>query len=68
MSAKDKTLLVCDCNRTMPLDGAALSRALGLPAPLHVHSMMCQRELAQFSEGARGGRRRRVHAGAAIAR
>jgi hypothetical protein len=54
MSAADKTLLVCDCNRTMPLDGAALARALALPSPLHVHSMMCQRELAQFSQAAHG--------------
>ncbi|MCC7216920.1 MAG: 4Fe-4S binding protein [Burkholderiales bacterium] len=38
----------------MPLDGAALGRALGLPAAVPVHSMLCQRELARFSEGARG--------------
>jgi GMP synthase (glutamine-hydrolysing) len=31
MTVADKTLLVCNCNRTMPLDGAALGRALGLP-------------------------------------
>jgi ferredoxin len=54
MSVKDKTVLVCDCNGTMPLDGAALARALGVASPLHVHSAMCQRELAQFSESARG--------------
>ena len=54
MTAADKTLLVCNCNRTMPIDAAALSRALALPARLHVHSMMCQRELAQFSEAAKG--------------
>jgi ferredoxin len=54
MSAPDKTLLVCNCNRTMPLDGAALGRALEMPSPVHVHSMMCQRELAQFSQAAQG--------------
>ena len=54
MSAADKTVLVCNCNGTMPLDGAALARALALPAPLRVHAMMCQRELAQFSESAQG--------------
>jgi len=54
MSAADKTILVCDCNRTMPLDGAALARALALPSPLPVHSMMCQRELAQYSQAAQG--------------
>jgi ferredoxin len=54
MTVADKTLFVCNCNKTMPLDGPALGRALGLPAPPQVHSMMCQRELAQFSEGAQG--------------
>jgi ferredoxin len=54
MSAKDKTLLVCNCNRTMPLDGASLARALDAAAPIKVHSMMCQRELAEFSAAAQG--------------
>ena len=54
MSAADKTLLVCNCNRTMPLDGASLARALDTAAPIKVHSMMCQRELAQFAAGAQG--------------
>ena len=54
MSAADKTLLVCNCNRTMPLDGASLARALDAAAPINVYSMMCQRELAQFAAGAQG--------------
>ncbi len=29
MTIADKTLFVCNCNKTMPLDGAALGRALG---------------------------------------
>jgi ferredoxin len=53
MSLADKTLLVCNCNRTMPLDGAALGRALGR-SPLDLHSMMCQRELSAFAEAAQG--------------
>ncbi|MFO1312101.1 MAG: 4Fe-4S binding protein [Burkholderiales bacterium] len=54
MTIADKTLLVCNCNRTMPLDGAALGRALGLPGDVPVHTTMCQRELARFSGAAKG--------------
>ena len=32
----------------MPIDGAALARALGRHAPLPVHHAMCQRDLAAF--------------------
>ena len=34
MSLADKNLHLCSCNGTMPLDAAALARALALPAPL----------------------------------
>lgn len=54
MTISDKTLLVCNCNRTMPLDGAALGRALGLPSAPRIHSMMCQREVSEFSNAAQG--------------
>ncbi|MDH4389870.1 MAG: 4Fe-4S binding protein [Aquabacterium sp.] len=52
-----KTLL-CDCNRTMPLDRPALAKALaqtpgasaeGIDAPL---SLLCRREAAQFQRAA----------------
>jgi len=54
MTIEDKTLFVCNCNRTMPLDGAALGRALGTKTAPHVHTLLCQRELAQFADGASG--------------
>lgn len=54
MSIADKPLLLCNCNHTMPLDGAVLARALGRAAPARVHSMMCQRELALFKDAAQG--------------
>jgi ferredoxin len=54
MAVAGKTLFVCNCNRTMPLDGTALGRALELPAAPLVHTMLCQRELAAFSAGAQG--------------
>ncbi|MCB1494004.1 MAG: 4Fe-4S binding protein [Rhodobiaceae bacterium] len=40
--------LVCDCEGTMTLDGAKLADALGLPAPLRVHSHLCRTEIAAF--------------------
>ena len=54
MSVADKTLLLCDCNRTMPLDAPRWRGARACrPAP-RVHAMMCQRELAAFAAAARG--------------
>ena len=52
MTVAAKTLFVCNCNRTMPLDGEALGRALSLPSAPTVHTMLCQRELDQFAAGA----------------
>jgi ferredoxin len=54
MTVATKSLFLCNCNRTMPLDGAALGRALGLAEPPTIHSMLCQRELASFAAGATG--------------
>ncbi|HSW07206.1 4Fe-4S binding protein [Aquabacterium sp.] len=53
--------LICDCNRTMPLDALALSRALsqtpgasseGLDT---VHTLLCRREAAAFQRAAKSG-------------
>ena len=54
MSVAEKTLFLCSCNGTMPLDSEALARALALKGNPGVHTMLCQRELAQFSAGASG--------------
>ncbi|MCE7876933.1 MAG: hypothetical protein DYH14_06285, partial [Betaproteobacteria bacterium PRO3] len=54
MSVADKALFLCSCNGTQPLDAAALARALDLPAAPRVRTMLCQKEMAAFSEGARG--------------
>ena len=40
-----KTVLVCDCEGTMPLDGSRLSRACGLDEDTEVHTQLCRREL-----------------------
>lgn len=54
MSVADRTLFLCSCNGTQPLDAAALARALDLPSAPRVRTMLCQKEMAAFSEGARG--------------
>ncbi len=54
MSIASKSLFLCNCNKTMPLDGPALGTALGLASPPVIHTMLCQRELATFAAGATG--------------
>jgi ferredoxin len=54
VSITDKTLHVCNCNRTMPLDATALGAALKLGQPLLLKEQMCRRELAAYAEGAKG--------------
>jgi ferredoxin len=51
------TTLICDCNKTMPLDGPALRRALGPEAGAgleSVHSTLCRREASAFQRAAKG--------------
>lgn len=51
--------LICNCNHTMPLDGAALARALqqtpgaSSDGVATVHSALCRREAAAFQRAAR---------------
>ena len=54
MSLADKTLHVCSCNATMPLDAAALARGLAMAGELPVHTQLCQKELARFADVAAG--------------
>jgi ferredoxin len=54
MSVRDKTLHICNCNGTLPLDGTALARALELAGPLPIHTQLCQKELAAFADRAAG--------------
>jgi ferredoxin len=55
MPLEDRTLKLCNCNRTMPLDGKALARALGADQPIEVHSELCRKEIAAFEGAARAG-------------
>jgi ferredoxin len=54
VSIDAKTLHVCNCNRTMPLDAAALGAALKARQPIVIREQMCQRELGDFAAAAAG--------------
>jgi len=54
MTLADKNLHLRSCNGTLPLDAAALARALALAAEPGVRTMLCQKELSAFSGQAAG--------------
>ncbi len=55
MTQDRRKLLLCNCNRTMPLDGKAVAGALGLDAVPHVSSELCRRHLAAFESAVKAG-------------
>lgn len=48
-------LLVCNCQRTMELDGERLAEALGLEEPLTVHRELCRAGIEAFRNAAAEG-------------
>ena len=50
MGLQDKTLRLCSCNRTAPIDAEALADVLKLGAAPVVHTELCRREAARFQE------------------
>ena len=54
MTIKDKTLHLCSCNATMPIDAGALARVLELSGTPEVKTMLCQKELAAFADRSSG--------------
>jgi len=46
-------LLVCNCQRTMSIDGRQLAACLGRAEPLIVHSELCRGQMAQFEAAAK---------------
>ena len=53
MAIQDKTLKLCNCNKTIALDAKALAVALRSGAPVQVHTELCRREAGSF-QGALG--------------
>lgn len=48
-------LLVCNCQRTMDIDGAKLAKMLGLAEPVTVHRELCRTEAASFETALAAG-------------
>ena len=48
MSLESKTLKVCSCNRTVPLEPKELARALKAGEPLTVHHELCRKDAGAF--------------------
>jgi ferredoxin len=48
MSLDDKTLKLCNCNGTIPLDPKALAAALKTGSPLTVHRELCRKEAGAY--------------------
>jgi ferredoxin len=48
-------LLVCNCQRTMEIDGWRLAGALGRNRPLTVHTELCRSQLAAYETALAGG-------------
>jgi heterodisulfide reductase subunit A-like polyferredoxin len=53
--SQDKTIKLCNCNRTMALDAKALGRALNLDSPAIVHTELCRSELGAVQAALEGG-------------
>lgn len=51
---KTKTVVVCDCEHTMKLDGARLAAALDLDQPLEIQTQLCRAQLDTFRRHAAG--------------
>jgi len=48
-------LLLCNCNRTLQIDGKIVTTALGLSAQPHIHSELCRKHVAAFEAAAKSG-------------
>jgi ferredoxin len=48
MSLKGKTLKLCNCNRTIPLDPSALAATLKSGEPVRIHTELCRKESGAF--------------------
>jgi ferredoxin len=55
MLQSKRRLLLCNCNKTMPIDGNAVGSALGLGAAPNVNSEMCRRHVAAIEAAAKSG-------------
>ena len=54
MSLESKTLKVCSCNHTVPLDAKALAAALKSGEPLSLHHELCRKDAGAFQAAVAG--------------
>jgi ferredoxin len=54
MTPENPKLLVCNCNKSMPLNGRLLATALGREGALSVHEQLCRREAGVFVSALQG--------------
>lgn len=55
MKLNDRTILVCDCGGSVPLDGAALARACGAEEAPVVSQQLCRAQIDRFRRAVRNG-------------
>lgn len=48
MKLHGRTVLVCNCEKTMPLDGEALGRACGAAGPARIDQQLCRAQTDKF--------------------
>ncbi|MSP96272.1 MAG: 4Fe-4S dicluster domain-containing protein [Betaproteobacteria bacterium] len=48
MALEDKTIQLCNCNRTLPLDAKALAAALKSKTPITIHTELCRKGVGAF--------------------
>lgn len=53
MALADKTIRLCNCNRTIPLDAKALAAALKSKSPVTIHTELCRKEVGAFHDALR---------------
>lgn len=56
MELNGRTVLVCNCERTMDLQGGALAASCGAADAPEVHSHLCRTQIERFREAAASGR------------
>jgi ferredoxin len=50
MPLDERSLKLCNCNKTITLDAKGLASALNLKQPIRIHTELCRKEVASFQE------------------
>jgi ferredoxin len=55
MTDKKKSILLCDCEHSMPIDADAIAAALGLDQTATINTQLCRAQLENFQAAVAGG-------------